>query len=81
MTTSQYYDTVFATMADRQPKRRAESRVGMVVTTLALPPELHRRLQLAAIEEHAAIAELIRDAVEAHLERLERKSGRSKRGR
>jgi len=53
----------------------------MVVTTLALPPELHRRLQLAAIEEHAAIAELIRDAVEAHLERLERKSGRSKRGR
>jgi len=53
----------------------------MIVTTLALPPELHKRLQLAAIEEHAAIAELIRDAVVAHLERLERKTKKRGKGK
>ena len=36
-------------------------------------------VRTAAAEEHAAIAELIRDAVLEHLERLERKSSRTKR--
>jgi Arc/MetJ-type ribon-helix-helix transcriptional regulator len=41
----------------------------MVVTTVALPPKLHRDLALAAIEENAASAELIREAVQQWLDR------------
>jgi predicted DNA-binding protein len=59
------------------PKRRAESREGMVVTTIALPPELHKRLAIAAIEDGAASAELIREAI---TEWLDRRSKRGKRG-
>jgi predicted transcriptional regulator len=54
-------------------KRRAESRTGMVVTTIALEPDLHRRLAVAAIDERAAMTVLIRQAVEEWLERRERK--------
>jgi predicted transcriptional regulator len=54
------------------PKRRAESREGMVVTTIALPPDLHRRLAIAAIEDGAASAELIRDAIREWLDRRKR---------
>jgi hypothetical protein len=50
-------------------KRVASSRRGMVVTTVALDPELHRRLALAALEEHAAVVELIRDAIRDYLAR------------
>ena len=57
-------------------KRRAESREGMVVTTVALRPTLHRRLVLAALEENAASAELIREAVEEWLDRRKRRGGR-----
>jgi hypothetical protein len=53
-------------------KRRAESRKGMIVTTVALPPDLHKRLVLAALEEHAASAELIRQAIEEWLSRHKR---------
>ncbi len=53
-------------------KRKAESRIGMVVTTVALPPDLHRRLVLAALDENAAAAELIRQAVREYLERRSR---------
>lgn len=52
-------------------KRRAETRKGMVVTTVALPEELHRRLVVAALEERAASAELIRQGVREYLDRLE----------
>ena len=48
----------------------------MVVTTVALPPVLHRRLVLAALEENAASAELIREAVEEWLDRRKRRGGR-----
>lgn len=48
----------------------------MVVTTVALPPALHRRLVLAALEENAASAELIREAVEEWLDRRKRRGGR-----
>jgi predicted transcriptional regulator len=58
-------------------KRRAESREGMVVTTVALPPVLHRRLAMAALEENAASAELIREAVEEWLDRRKRRGGRT----
>jgi hypothetical protein len=61
-------------------KRRAESRDGWIVTTVALEPEMHRRLSLAAVEERAALTELVRDAVGAWLAaRSRRRSPRSKR--
>jgi hypothetical protein len=50
-------------------KKRASSRVGMIVTTIALPPALHRQLALAALEDNAALTELIRQAVQEWLER------------
>ena len=42
-------------------KRRAATRADMVMTTVAFPPDLYRRLAIAALDEHAAIAELIRE--------------------
>ena len=45
----------------------------MVITTVALPPELHRRLVLTALEEHAASAELIRESIQEFLDRRDRK--------
>jgi len=54
-------------------KRRAESREGMVVTTLAMPSLLHRRLMIAALEENAAAVEIIRQAVSEFLDRREHK--------
>lgn len=41
--------------------------------TVAFTPDMHRRLVLAGLEEHAAIVELVRDAVGVYLERLDRK--------
>ena len=41
----------------------------MVVTTVALDPDLHRRLVIAALEENAASAELIRQSVKDYLTR------------
>jgi hypothetical protein len=67
LTVLQYFDTV-QVMA----KRRAESREGMIVTTLALPPDLHKRLAVAALEEGAASAELIREAITEWLARRKR---------
>ncbi len=60
-------------------KRKAESREGHVVTTVSLPPDLHRRLVLAALEDNAASAELIREAIQEWLDR--RKRQRKGRGR
>jgi len=48
-------------------KRRAETREGMVTTTVAMPPDLHRRLTIAALEDNAAAAQLIREAIEHYL--------------
>ena len=50
-------------------KRRAESRKGMIQMSVAFTPELHRRLAIAALEDRAAIVEIIRDAVSQYLER------------
>ena len=55
------------------PKKRADSREGMVVTTVALEGELHRRLAIAAVEDNAAMTELIRQAIREWLDRRERR--------
>jgi predicted transcriptional regulator len=57
-------------------KRRAVSREGMIVTTIALPPDLNRRLAIAALEDGAASAELIRQAVREWLDRRKRKGAK-----
>jgi hypothetical protein len=54
-------------------KRRAESRKGMMVTTVALSVDTRKRLAVAAVEEGAAMTELVRRAVE---EWLRRRKGR-----
>jgi predicted DNA-binding protein len=59
-------------------KRKAESREGMIITTIALPAELHRRLALAALEDTAAIAQVMREAIEEHLKRRARDHARRK---
>jgi len=56
-------------------KRKASSREGMVVTTVALPLDLHRRLAIVALDEHAAIAEIIREAILRYLDAQKKPSG------
>jgi hypothetical protein len=53
-------------------KKRAESREGMVITTIALTKEMHRQLAMMAVEENAAITELVREAVAEWLALRER---------
>ncbi len=61
-------------------RQRIKSRKGTIMTTVVLPPNLHRRLVLAAIDENAAAAECIRRAVVEWLDRRERRrSGRVER--
>jgi predicted HicB family RNase H-like nuclease len=48
----------------------------MVVLTVALPPELHRELAIAALDGHASINELIRVAVREYLDRANRRKGK-----
>lgn len=43
----------------------------MVVFTVALDPELHRRLALAALDERASMNEIVRDALRTWLDRRE----------
>jgi hypothetical protein len=57
-------------------KHRAESRDDMIVTTVALDREVHRRLAIIAAEDYTVITELIRQAV---AEWLDRREGRTKR--
>jgi predicted transcriptional regulator len=57
-------------------KQRAESREGMVVTTIALDPGLHHRLAIAAVEERSAMTELVRQAVAEWLTRRDVKTKR-----
>ncbi len=51
----------------------------MVLTTVALTPEMHRRLVLAGLEEHAAAVEIIRDALKEYLDRRDRNRGEGKK--
>jgi len=50
----------------------------MVMTTVAFPRDLYRRLAMAALDENAAIAELVREAV---LEWLRRRDTARRKGR
>ena len=50
-------------------KRRAESRAGMIVLTVAFPADLHRELTIAALDARASANELIRAAVREYLNR------------
>ncbi len=57
----------------------------MITTTVALEEELHRRLAIAALDENAAMAELIRQAAREWLDRRDRQrssriSGPRRRG-
>jgi hypothetical protein len=61
-------------------KKRAETREGMVVTSVALDQELHRRLAIAAVEDNAALTELVRYAIAEWLNKRDRqRKGRAKR--
>ena len=64
-TALQYRNAVMA-------KKRAETREGMVVTSVALDQELHRRLAIAAVEDNAALTELVRQAVKEWLDKRDR---------
>ncbi len=59
-------------------KRRAASRADMVMTTVAFPRTVYRRLAIAALDDQAAIAELVREAVTDWLRRRDaaRRKGR-----
>ena len=48
-------------------KQRADSREGMVVTTIALDKELHAALERVSFEDKVALTELVRRAVRAWL--------------
>jgi predicted transcriptional regulator len=48
----------------------------MVTTTIALAPDLHQRLAIAAVEERAALTVLAREAI---AEWLDRRDARTKR--
>lgn len=62
------------------PKRkRAPSREGMRVTTVALEEGMHRRLAIAAIEESTVMTELVRRALGEWLKRRGRKRKEPKR--
>jgi len=50
-------------------KKRAHSREGMVVTTVALDRNLHRRLARVGLDTNTAINELIRQALREWLRR------------
>jgi predicted transcriptional regulator len=60
-------------------KLKAKSREGMIISTIALPPELHRRLALAALDRNAAITALVREALEEYLDRHEKSAKRGSR--
>ena len=66
---------------DHMKKRRAESREGMVTFTVALAPELHLKLAIAAVEDRAAIVVIVREAVTDWLEHRERKKGSARRSK
>jgi predicted transcriptional regulator len=50
-------------------RRRARSRAGMKVTTIALDSAIHERLRIIAVREHTVLTELVRTAVREWLDR------------
>ena len=62
----------------RLKRKQAETREGMIVTTIALRETVHRRLSIAAIEDHTVMTELVRQAVNEWLARRGGKGRMSK---
>jgi hypothetical protein len=62
----------------RQKRKQAASREGMLVTTIALREDVHRRLTIAAIEERTVMTELVRQAVDRWLAERARTRRKSK---
>lgn len=51
----------------------------MILTTIALAPELHRRLALMALDRNAAITALVREAIQEYLDHHEETANRGSR--
>lgn len=62
-------------------RRRAPSREGMRVTTVALSEEMHRRLAVLAIDRRTVMTELVREALADWLARQEKRTGSGGRRR
>ncbi len=60
-------------------KKKAETREGYVVTTVALPPDLHREVAIAALEDNATINEVLRQAAREWLDRRGHEKGKVRR--
>ena len=45
--------------------RRAPTRKGMIITTMAFDPEMHRQLTLTRLDEQCTVNELLRRIVRA----------------
>jgi len=54
--------------------RRAKTRAGMIVRTIALEPELHRRLSIASLDRRITVNELLRRILRDWLAQERRKS-------
>lgn len=67
-------------IAVMERRRRAASRSGMVVTTVALRESVLRRLTLIAARERTVMTELVRQAVDQWLARRVRKRRDRARG-
>lgn len=61
--------------------RRADTRAGMTVTTVALPDAMHMALKVAALEDAVAVNEIMREAVAAWLARRQARLARTTRRR
>jgi hypothetical protein len=61
-------------------RKQADSREGMIVTTIALRRDVHRHLSIVAIEDHTVMTELVRQAVDEWLARRGRKGPVTKAG-
>jgi len=59
-------------------RKRAKDREDMIVTSIALKKDLHRRLAIAAVEDESAITELARQAIREWLDKRDKKHGKEK---
>lgn len=53
--------------------KRAKSRKGMLVTSVAFEEELHRRLRLASVETRIPLTAIVRTAARTWLDAWERR--------
>ena len=58
--------------------KKAETREGMIVTTVALPEDLHKELRIIGVEEGRAFTDIVRTVLSEWVARRERRKGRRK---